>query len=95
MTREEKNAIRLIVYEEANECCEQCGIGLVFESGSWSSMHLHHIKTRGSGGDWNRINLKCLCIAMSSCQPDALTEGSSGRKASLISLGAFPYGYIP
>ena len=63
MTREEKNAIRLIVYEEANECCEQCGIGLVFESGSWSSMHLHHIKTRGSGGDWSRSNLKCLCIA--------------------------------
>ena len=62
MNRKEKHAIRLRVYEEANESCEVCGIGVVFESGSWSSMHLAHIKSRGAGGGWERANLRCLCI---------------------------------
>lgn len=62
ISRKEKEAVRRKVYEEANECCEECNIGLVFEAGGWSSMHLAHIKSRGAGGDWSRDNLRCLCI---------------------------------
>jgi 5-methylcytosine-specific restriction endonuclease McrA len=62
LTRKEKETIRRLVYEEANESCERCGIGLIFEAGSWSSMHLSHKRSRGAGGDWSRENLECLCI---------------------------------
>lgn len=61
-TRKEKGIIRERIYERALEACENCGRWVRLAAGFWDSMHLHHIKTRGAGGDWSSENLKCLCL---------------------------------
>ena len=38
-----------------------CIAGLKLKDGCMGAMHVHHIKTRGSGGDDVRSNLICLC----------------------------------
>jgi 5-methylcytosine-specific restriction endonuclease McrA len=63
MTRKEKSIIRHRVFIRSDERCEECHRFIIEEPGEWSSMHLHHRKSRGAGGGWELDNLQALCIA--------------------------------
>lgn len=62
MTRKEKGIIRARIYQRSEGFCEDCGAYIMEDSGDWRSMHLHHIKSRGAGGDWSDANLQALCL---------------------------------
>jgi 5-methylcytosine-specific restriction endonuclease McrA len=63
LTRAEKSVIRHRIFERAGGHCEHCGICVIEGyAGGWSSMNLHHIVSRGAGGDWEDSNLECLCL---------------------------------
>lgn len=62
LTSDEKETVRLHVFERAKERCEKCLRRVIFEAGFWTSMHLAHTKSRGAGGSWSPSNLKCLCL---------------------------------
>jgi 5-methylcytosine-specific restriction endonuclease McrA len=67
-TKEEKNAIRLAVYERAQGQCElrilgTCIRGQLSYSGDtpWDHGHLVHLKSLGSGGKWSMENCRWGC----------------------------------
>ena len=62
LTPAQKTAIRQRVFIEQFARCEDCGQPVIWESGYWESMHLHHIRPRSLGGTWERSNLACLCV---------------------------------
>jgi len=72
LTRKQKGEIREQVWRDADGRCEKCSKPVLLEQGSWHSMHLHHVKTRGAGGSWERSNLRCLCLG---CHMDIHSGG--------------------
>lgn len=63
LTRKEGSAVRHAVWERCGGRCENCGIAMIEEAGSWSSMHAAHVISRGRGGEFSESNLRGLCIA--------------------------------
>jgi 5-methylcytosine-specific restriction enzyme A len=63
LTRKEKGIVRHALYKRSQGRCEQCGIGIIQESGRWSSMHAAHIVSKARGGPFTLENLRALCIA--------------------------------
>lgn len=61
-SRSEKAAIRHKVFMRDRHKCVDCGRPVLLERGFWSSMHLMHIKSKGSGGDWSMQNLATGCL---------------------------------
>lgn len=67
-TREEKDAIRLAVYERAKGHCElhnlpNCVSGVLPFTGitPWDHGHLVHLKSLGAGGKWSMENCRLGC----------------------------------
>jgi 5-methylcytosine-specific restriction endonuclease McrA len=58
----EKEAIRRKVFERDGGRCVDCKRPVVWKPEFWSSMHLMHIKSKGSGGDWSMENLATGCL---------------------------------
>ena len=55
LSRADKSRIRqAVMWDRAEGVCEACGIGLIYDSGSWSIIHASgsHQEHRGAGGDW-------------------------------------------
>lgn len=48
LTRKQKNAVRHAVYGSCGGRCEDCGIAMIEDAGSWSSMHAAHVIDRKS-----------------------------------------------
>lgn len=68
LTREEKAAVRLAVYERAIGCCEvmkhpQCirNVVLPWDGDVFVRGHLAHIKSKGAGGKFTEENLVWAC----------------------------------
>ncbi len=61
LTPLEKEDKRRAVYERDHHQCVVCHRWVIWEDGFWNSMHLDHIKPRGSGGTWGLENLQTLC----------------------------------
>lgn len=57
----QKDVIRRTRYKMDNECCADCGRWVRWDSGYLDSMHLMHVKSKGSGGDWSMENLRTGC----------------------------------
>jgi 5-methylcytosine-specific restriction endonuclease McrA len=58
----EKLAIRKKVFIRDEGRCVDCGRMVILLRGYWNSMHLMHIKSKGSGGDWSMDNLATGCM---------------------------------
>jgi hypothetical protein len=58
---DEKIAIRKAVYLRDKGRCVICEKRVILERGFRNSMHLSHIKSKGSGADWSMVNLQVLC----------------------------------
>jgi 5-methylcytosine-specific restriction endonuclease McrA len=58
----EKARIRQRVYMRDKGKCVDCGFCVSLKRGEWLSMHLMHLKSKGSGGDWSMENLATGCI---------------------------------
>jgi len=62
LSKKEWTALRDTMWVESGGRCEQCHRWLPLEGGLFDGPHLHHIKSRGAGGDDTRNNLKLLCL---------------------------------
>ena len=51
-----KKTLRICLYNVYNEHCPECGLYRTIDQ-----MHIHHIKTRGAGGDDRLSNLSWEC----------------------------------
>lgn len=58
----EKIVIRQRVFNRDGGRCVDCGRRVILERGHWNSMHLMHLKSKGSGGDWSMENLATGCL---------------------------------
>jgi len=58
----EKIAIRVKVFVRDGRRCIDCGKPVILNRGEWNSMHLMHLKSKGSGGDWSMENLATGCL---------------------------------
>jgi 5-methylcytosine-specific restriction endonuclease McrA len=58
----EKIAIRTAVFDRDGGRCVDCCRPVILKRGEWNSMHLMHVKSKGSGGDWSMDNLKTGCL---------------------------------
>jgi len=52
-----KRKLRLLLYDIYDEHCPECGKWRDF-----NQMHIHHLKTRGAGGDDRLSNLSWICF---------------------------------
>lgn len=68
----EKAAIRRQRFELDGRRCVDCGRPVILERGYWNSMHLMHLKSKGSGGDWSMENLATGCLY---CHADSHNAG--------------------
>ena len=59
---EAKEIIRRRVYGRDRGRCVDCKRLVCWERDLWSSMHLMHVKSKGSGGDWSMQNLATGCL---------------------------------
>jgi 5-methylcytosine-specific restriction endonuclease McrA len=58
----EKMVIREKVFDRDRRRCVDCHKPVIFPRGYWNSMHLMHLKSKGSGGDWSMENLATGCL---------------------------------
>jgi 5-methylcytosine-specific restriction endonuclease McrA len=56
-----KILIRETVFVRDKGLCIDCFSSVRLERGFWDSMHLMHLKSKGSGGDWSLGNLATGC----------------------------------
>jgi 5-methylcytosine-specific restriction endonuclease McrA len=87
LTSKQKGEIREQVWRRDKGRCIDCGRGVILERGFWSSMHLMHLKSKGSGGTWELSNLATGCISChmigrhnpKPCPPKPKVEEANGR----------------
>ena len=62
LSKKEYQALRLVIYTKQYGICKGCGFW--FPENRFS---LHHIKSRGAGGDDSEENVEGYCVG---CHPD-------------------------
>jgi hypothetical protein len=54
--------LREHVWSRDHGRCIECGCVVIIEKGYWHTMHLAHIKSKGSGGSDVPANTRSLCL---------------------------------